>query len=780
MEVEFIYNKTISRQTVSPLKPISYLKKLACQCFALSKDSVQLYYNNKLISSKLENTYIKDYFVKDLIIKIKVKGTSVQLNTFNSISQLTNKDNEREKRIKGLKLNLKELDKKIKLIYDNNTSEIKNFYSERGFFSNYNQQVQIHKKNNINRTISFDLKSDSISNINNSNINLNNFNKNNNISNNFNSNFSNNFNSNFNNNFSSNFNNNFNSNFNNNFNSNISKKIKQINPKNLKEKFHIPLIQKKALSPSTNKDALRLNSILSSKIPIFSTLNPFELNKSNIRYLAHKNLKTRNFANNFPSSTTSNTDEIEFQFEKCQECSEKNILYYCRNDNKFICSKCQIVNHLNHNLIIIEGGNITQAGYKYQKILINEVTDLENETQKLLLKDEEDTTEIITNEIHSIKKNVINLAKTGQLILDIYPDYDILETISDTSIFYKEKVKIYSLITMAKNNNFNSNFNNSNFNNNFNNNNFNSNFNSNFNDNNFNIFDNKNNNDNFSLVGNKLIFNLLQEHEKNVKKLEKNIENLRNKCEYKQMFVSVLEFIKKIIVDLTTDIENIHKKYQNVISSSKKIQTEFYDTIKNFMKIQKRRFNIELKIDYLLTKQSHHESLKNEIPKFKIRISKIANKLENKNKSSELIPQIMNSSDFSIELPKKSLSLGDDEINENLKSISDLSSTFTEDSNENRNSMSPSKNNNLTLSDISDSSRNLKKINKEKEIKSILLRRNAHKKKSKIVNIRRSIQDVPDPNSPNKKRKSTLFEKTKVKLNIFNLLQVKKKKKKKL
>ena len=738
------------------MKPISYLKKLACQCFSLNKDSIQLFYNNKLISSKLENNYIKDYFVKDLIIKIKVKGTSIQLNTFNSMSYslLTNKEsNEREKRIKGLKLNLKELDKKIKLMYDNNTTEIKNFYSERGFFSNYNQQVQIHKKNNINRTISFDMKSNSNSNININNNNSNILNNNKNI-------------------------NNFNKN-NNNKNNNIlsinNKKIKQINTKNLKEKLHIPLIQKKALSPSINKDTIKIDSILNSKIPIFSTLNPFELNKNNIRYIAHKNLKTRNFTNNFNTLNTSNTEEISsnFLFEKCQECNEKNILYYCRNDNKFICSKCQIINHLNHNLIIIEGGNITQAGYKYQKILINEINDLENETQKLLLKDEEDTTELITNEIRSIKKNVINLAKTGQLILDIYPDYDILETISDTSIFYKEKVKIYSLITMAKNNNFNNNINN-NINNNFNNN-----INNNIN-NNFNTLDsNINNNDNFSLIGNKLIFNLLQEHEKNVKKLEKNIENLRNKCEYKQMFVSVLEFIKKIIVDLTTDIENIHKKYQNVISNSKKIQNEFYDTIKNFMKIQKRRFNIELKIDYLLTKQSHHESLKNDIPKFKIRISKIANKLtENKNKSSEFISQIMNNSDFSIEIPKKSRSLGDDEMIENLKSISDLSSTFSEESNENLNSKSSSKNNNLTLSDISDSSRNLKKINKEKEIKSILLRRNAHKKKSKIVNIRRSIQDVPNPNSPNKKRKSTLFEKTKVKLNIFNLLQVKKKKKK--
>ena len=722
MEVEFSYNNTTSNQIVSPLKPISYLKKLACQCFSLNKDSIQLFYNNKLISQKLENNYIKDYFVKDLIIKIKVKGTSIQLNTFNSNSYsilTSNKEsNEREKRIKGIKLNLKELDKKIKLIYNNNTNEIKNFYSDRGFFSNYNQQVQIHKKNNINRTISFDIKSKSNSNINN-NSNLNNFNKNNKILNN--------------------------------------EKIKE----KIKEKFHIPLIQKKTLSPS-NKDNQKINSILNSKIPIFSSLNPFELNKNHIRYIAHKNLKTRNFNNNFDN--VSNTEEISsnFLFEKCQECNKKNILYYCRNDNKFICSKCQIINHLNHNLIIIEGGNITQAGYKYQKILINEINELENQTQKLLLKDEEDTTELITNEIKSIKKNVINLAKTGQLILDIYPDNDILETISDNSIFYKEKVKIYSLITMAKNNNLNNNNNN------------------NLNNNNFNLEFDNNNNDNFSLIGNKLIFNLLQEHEKNVKKLSKNIENLQNKCEYKQMFVSVLEFIKKIIIDLTTDIENIYKKYQNLITNSKKIQNEFYETIKNFMKIQKRRFNIELKIDYLLIpKQSHHESIKKEIPKFKIRISKIANKIiENKNKSSEFISQIMNNSDFSIEIPKKSRSLDDDEMNENLKSISDLSSSITDESNENRNSMSPSKNNNLTLSDISDSSRNLKKINKEKEIKSILLRRNAHKKKSKIVNIRRSIQDVPDPSSPNKKRKSTLFEKTKVKLNIFNLLQVKKKKKK--
>ena len=410
MEVEFSYNNTTSNQIVSPLKPISYLKKLACQCFSLNKDSIQLFYNNKLISQKLENNYIKDYFVKDLIIKIKVKGTSIQLNTFNSNSYsilTSNKEsNEREKRIKGIKLNLKELDKKIKLIYNNNTNEIKNFYSDRGFFSNYNQQVQIHKKNNINRTISFDIKSKSNSNINN-NSNLNNFNKNNKILNN--------------------------------------EKIKE----KIKEKFHIPLIQKKTLSPS-NKDNQKINSILNSKIPIFSSLNPFELNKNHIRYIAHKNLKTRNFINNFDN--VSNTEEISsnFLFEKCQECNKKNILYYCRNDNKFICSKCQIINHLNHNLIIIEGGNITQAGYKYQKILINEINELENQTQKLLLKDEEDTTELITNEIKSIKKNVINLAKTGQLILDIYPDNDILETISDNSIFYKEKVKIYSLITMRR------------------------------------------------------------------------------------------------------------------------------------------------------------------------------------------------------------------------------------------------------------------------------------------------------------------------------------------
>ena len=101
----------------------------------------------------------------------------------------------------------------------------------------------------------------------------------------------------------------------------------------------------------------------------------------------------------------------------------------------------------------------------------------------------------------------------------------------------------------------------------------------------------------FSLGDNNNIFNLLQEHEKKIKKMKLECDDLKTKCEYKQLFVSVLEFIINYLKDLNKEINMIYKRFEKTVQNNKEVQENFLITIRNFINTRKKTFKIEIKFE---------------------------------------------------------------------------------------------------------------------------------------------------------------------------------------
>ena len=772
MEVNLIFKNSKNTHIISPLKTISFLKNLATQSFSLTKESVQLYYKNILISKASDNICLKDYFYQEIPITIIVKGneTNPSLNSLTlSLLSSTKESTERDKRIKGIKLNLKVLDQKVKLLNSENENII--FNSDREKYKNeFNKLITLnefrkkHRKNNSS------------------------------------------------------------------FSGNTTLNVPY---SNLYNNLQNNLKNENILLNDNNKN--KFNNLLNSFVN-----NKYNRNKNNL--ILNKNFKT------FDSDLNQNDNKL---IDYCMECFKNEINFYCRDDNKFICLNCQKKNHLNHKILFIDGGNICQCGYKYQKALIKDYQNSENECKKLLIKDEENTTDLINESIKKLKKSIVNLAEKGQKILNIYPSFDIIENSNTNKIFYNEKVKIYSFMSMIKNKN------------------------------------------SYSLNENKLVFDKLQTHEKNYLKLNEEIDNLRTKCEFKQMFVSILEYFKKILDNLADELKNIDKNFNDKMEESKIIQDSFLKNIKMLINKQKKDYNIELTLPELNTNQNNNkinnkirDSLMLDENKHKQKLKILQSFLENvnsvnKNKSNEHL-EIINKIRSSLELnDTKAIqelannititsSNNSERSNSNNSERSSKSQKSSESKNENNNNVinnilnKNNSNNSSILSNknyskqsslnkfnikntilnnninnkyktrisildknynnseilpnlnINKNSRSnnisneitlrnsFKKYNKEEDddrnedknnelaennknskndlnkLKSAFKSIENQKSKNLKGNIRKSINIIEDPNNPNQRRKSTLFEQNKIKLNVFNLLQVKKKKKKKL
>jgi hypothetical protein len=383
----------------------------------------------------------------------------------------------------------------------------------------------------------------------------------------------------------------------------------------------------------------------------------------------------------------------------------------------------------------IEDGNISLGGYKYQKLLINELQEYELLLKNLVLKDEEDSSDIINKKIEEIKKVIITLATTGQKMLDIFPEFT-TNTEFDSAFFYNEKVNIYSLMdVMKKNKNF------------------------------------------FSLGDNNNIFNLLQEHEKKIKKMKLECDDLKTKCEYKQLFVSVLEFIINYLKDLNKEINMIYKRFEKTVQNNKEVQENFLITIRNFINTRKKTFKIEIKFEDIKKNQN---SIFNNYVNNGVNIFNSNNKLKDFSRSRNNINQINNNNpdynnkynnfDF---MSKTDILPSINNKNENplLNFYNNITNINYQPDFYNTNALSYHSSNNsdnssYTENDESDSeslsglSLSLQKIKREQK--------------------RKNTQSMRNKNSNGKQRKnSLLFIENKVKLiNPLNLLTLKKKKKK--
>ncbi len=336
----------------------------------------------------------------------------------------------------------------------------------------------------------------------------------------------------------------------NNSNSNININSNNINNKDNNSNMNTDRIIYK--SSKSNTKLLFSKKIKLKKI----SSNPNLINNNSSTNISNIKKPTNNIEQNSNTFNINTLSNLNVKIESCQECLENDVSLYCRTCNCFICSNCKNQRHpSSHSLMTIEDGNISLGGYKYQKLLINELQEYELLLKNLVLKDEEDSSDIINKKIEEIKKVIITLATTGQKMLDIFPEFT-TNTEFDSAFFYNEKVSIYSLMdVMKKNKNF------------------------------------------FSLGDNNNIFNLLQEHEKKIKKMKLECDDLKTKCEYKQLFVSVLEFIINYLKDLNKEINMIYKRFEKTVQNNKEVQENFLITIRNFINTRKKTFKIEIKFE---------------------------------------------------------------------------------------------------------------------------------------------------------------------------------------
>ena len=338
----------------------------------------------------------------------------------------------------------------------------------------------------------------------------------------------------------------------NNSNSNIN--INNKNSNNVNSKDNNSNMNTDRIIYKSSKSNTKL--LFSKKIKLKKiSSNPNLINNNSSTNITNIKKSTNNLEQNSNTFNINTLSNLNVKIESCQECLENDVSLYCRTCNCFICSNCKNQRHSSHSLMTIEDGNISLGGYKYQKLLINELQEYELLLKNLVLKDEEDSSDIINKKIDEIKKVIITLATTGQKMLDIFPEFT-TNTEFDSAFFYNEKVNIYSLMdVMKKNKNF------------------------------------------FSLGDNNNIFNLLQEHEKKIKKMKLECDDLKTKCEYKQLFVSVLEFIINYLKDLNKEINMIYKRFEKTVQNNKEVQENFLITIRNFINTRKKTFKIEIKFE---------------------------------------------------------------------------------------------------------------------------------------------------------------------------------------
>ena len=516
----------------------------------------------------------------------------------------------------------------------------------------------------------------------------------------------------------------------NNSNSNIN--INNNNSNNVNNKENNSNMNTDRIIYKTSKSNKKL--LLSKKIKLKKiSSNPNLINNNSSTNITNIKKSTNNLEQNSNTFNINTLSNLNVKIESCQECLENDVSLYCRTCNCFMCSNCKNQRHSSHNLMTIEDGNISLGGYKYQKLLINELQEYELLLKNLVLKDEEDSSDIINKKIDEIKKVIITLATTGQKMLDIFPEFT-TNTEFDSAFFYNEKVNIYSLMdVMKKNKNF------------------------------------------FSLGDNNNIFNLLQEHEKKIKKMKLECDDLKTKCEYKQLFVSVLEFIINYLKDLNKEINMIYKRFEKTVQNNKEVQENFLITIRNFINTRKKTFKIEIKFEdikknrnsifnnYVNNGVNFSNNKLNDLSRSRNNINQInINNFDYNNKynnldymsKTDILPSINNKSENPLQNFYNNIT--------NINYQPDFYNTNGQSYHSSNNSDSYAENDESDddSESISGLSLSLQKIKREQK--------------------RKNTQSMRNKNSNGKQRKnSLLFIENKVKvINPLNLLTLKKKKKK--
>ena len=98
----------------------------------------------------------------------------------------------------------------------------------------------------------------------------------------------------------------------------------------------------------------------------------------------------------------------------------------------------------------------------------------------------------------------------------------------------------------------------------------------------------------YKINKNKNKFKNLQKYELLLKELKKNIEYINYKCQFKYLFISLLDHIKNEFQNLIKDIEKMNNKYCDNLKDNIENQNNFFKSIKLFVENSKNLYNLIL------------------------------------------------------------------------------------------------------------------------------------------------------------------------------------------
>ena len=229
-----------------------------------------------------------------------------------------------------------------------------------------------------------------------------------------------------------------------------------------------------------------------------------------------------------------------FEKDNCQECLKNSVIFYCRDDNSFLCQNCKNKKHLKHKIINVEKNNIEQCFYIYQKILIEQLKEQEDIIYKLSFKERNHEDKKKTEELIQLLQKIFD---KEQKILNFYPSLPL-------EIFLE---KNYTEIKR-------------------------------------NIFDLKDKVENKNLYSYKdklEAFNSLQIKDMEIRDNQIDINAIKTKIHFSQVIISVIESIKNSLLKVYNDMKQI-------LNENKINPIGLALDLKKFMIKQEQNFDFEI------------------------------------------------------------------------------------------------------------------------------------------------------------------------------------------
>ena len=190
---------------------------------------------------------------------------------------------------------------------------------------------------------------------------------------------------------------------------------KQYNETSLKEYFMSSTEIKIEVTEEDTKNIFK-NLLHSSILKSSKTSKILKTNKEEKELIKLYDITKTHF--DLENKHNNNFTDANLKQSKCEQCNKRPIDTFCRENCKFICKICFNSSHLNHKYINIEKGNIEQCAYFYQKELLKDLNNQEDEIKQLI---EKSSHERLVEKIEQIYDIVEKLNKQEREIMENFP-----------------------------------------------------------------------------------------------------------------------------------------------------------------------------------------------------------------------------------------------------------------------------------------------------------------------------------------------------------------------